>query len=276
MSIQNFSKILINAGIEENEANYEIKMLLEHFCNYTEIDKLKGRELSLEELNLIQEKVKLRAEKRIPIQHIIGQAWFMGEYFKVTSDVLIPRDETEILVEKVMLDINKESKQLNVLDLCTGSGIIGITLSLETNAKVVAVDISSEAIDVASKNNDKLGSNVEFIKSDLFQNISQKFDIIVSNPPYIKSEDILYLQSEVKNHEPHLALDGGDSGLEFYKKIIKDAPKHLNPNGKLYFEIGMGQAEDIICLMKKDFTNIQVLKDYNKIDRVIIGNLRGD
>lgn len=263
---------LKNAGIVDS---LEAEWLVTLAIGKNKISEVINYSLSHDDEVKVNDAINKRIQG-MPLSYIIGNTEFFGRVFNVNENVLIPRPETEILVEKVMLDINKESKQLNVLDLCTGSGIIGITLSLETNAMVVAADISSEAIDVASKNNDKLGANVEFIKSDLFQNISQKFDIIVSNPPYIKSEDILYLQSEVKNHEPHLALDGGDSGLEFYKKIIKDAPKHLNPNGKLYFEIGMGQAEDIICLMKKDFTNIQVLKDYNKIDRVIIGNLRGD
>ena len=211
-----------------------------------------------------------------PLSYIIGNTEFYGREFTINENVLIPRPETEILVEKVINDIKRLDKKVRILDLCTGSGIIGITLALETQSKVVCSDISTGAIEVAKTNKNKLNANVEIIKSDLFTEIQGKFDIIVSNPPYIKSEDILYLQSEVKNHEPHLALDGGDSGLEFYKKIIKDAPKHLNPNGKLYFEIGIGQSNDIIKLMNKDFKNINVVKDYNKIDRVITGNLRGD
>ncbi|MBE7711879.1 MAG: peptide chain release factor N(5)-glutamine methyltransferase [Cyanobacteria bacterium SIG31] len=271
MSIQNFSKILINAGIEENEANYEIKMLLEHFCNYTEIDKLKGRELSLEELNLIQEKVKLRAEKRIPIQHIIGQAWFMGEYFKVTSDVLIPRDETEILVQKA-IDIINENEFEDVLDIGTGSGCIACTIAKNTNATVLGVDISSDALRIALDNVTKLGINNKaiFRKSDLFEKIrdGEIFDIIISNPPYIPFGTVL--EPELA-YEPQMALFAGEDGIKIYRQIIEKAPEFLTEKGYLMFELGINESQKVKLLMEKDFENIFIEKDLAGIDRIIWG-----
>ena len=209
-----------------------------------------------------------------PLAYIIGNTEFYKRVFEVNSNVLIPRPETELLVQKVIEEIMGMKSEVCVLDLCSGSGAIGITISLETNAKVTCSDISDGAIETIKVNMKNLNANVEVICSDLFEKIDGKFDIIVSNPPYIKSLDILQLDREVKDFEPHLALDGGESGLVFYEKIIQDAPNFLNKGGKLFFEIGIEQSGDIVSLMEKEFEDIKVLKDYNNIDRIIIGKLR--
>lgn len=263
-------KVLHNAGLYDRlEAEWVVTLAL----SKDRISEVLNLELNDADINRI-DNVLLQRISGKPLAYIIGNAEFYGRNFVVDENVLIPRPETELLVDKLVQDINKSKAKLNVLDLCTGSGAIGITIALETNTNVLCSDISEGAIKVAERNNNNLNANIKLIQSDLFAEIFEKFDIIVSNPPYIKSEDVLSLDKEVRDFEPHLALDGGDSGLDFYKKIISEAPNYLKPNGKLYFEIGIGQSEDVKELMKNDFENIEVIKDYNKIDRVIIGKLR--
>ena len=210
----------------------------------------------------------------IPLQHITHHQEFMRMDFFVNEDVLIPRPDTEILVEEV-IKIASKMNQPKILDLCTGSGAIAISIAKNVpDAEVYAIDISSKAIDVAKKNAKALNANVKFIKSNLFNNIEKiKFDIIVSNPPYIKTEVMDGLQDEVKK-EPEIALDGGEDGLCFYKNIIDVAPQYLNENGFLAFEIGFDQAEEIKELMQmKGFKNIKIVKDFAGNNRVVIGNL---
>lgn len=271
MNIQKLVKILIEAGIEDNEAKREIKMLLEHFCNYTEKDSLLGREISSDQIEMIEKKVFLRAQSRIPIQHIIGQAWFMGEYFKVTPDVLIPRDETEILVRKAIEIINDNAFE-EVLDIGTGSGCIACTIAKKTNATVLGVDISSDALRIALDNVTKLGINNRaiFRKSDLFEKVREGeiFDLIISNPPYIPLGT--ELSEEVKK-EPGLALFAEENGLKFYRQIVEQAPEFLNEDGYLMFELGIGQSSEVKKFMEKDFKNIEIIKDLAGIDRVILG-----
>lgn len=274
MNIKALTKTLINAGIEEAEAKIEIKMLLEHFCNYTEKDYLYGKELSKKELKLIEEKVLLRISDRTPIQYIIGEAWFMGEFFKVTPDVLIPRDETEILVKKAIKIINQESFE-DVLDIGTGSGCIACTIAKNTSATVLGIDISSDALRIALDNVTKLGINNRaiFRKSDLFERIreGETFDLIVSNPPYIPYGT--ELEPEVTK-EPSLALFAEENGLAIYRKIIEEAPNYLNSNGFLMFELGIDESAEVKTMMKRDFKEIEVIKDLANIDRVIIGKLK--
>lgn len=223
------------------------------------------------ELLQIQNLISLRLE-HIPLAYIFGKTNFYGFELKVTKDILIPRIDTEVLVENVVADIKSLQFKPRVLDLCTGSGAIAIAIKKETNADVVASDISEKALKIAKQNADSNNADVEFIHSDLFENLSgEKFDIIVSNPPYIESGEILNLDKEVKDNEPILALDGGDDGLNYYKKIIEEAPKFLNKNGKLYFEIGYNQADAVSNLMKKSFVNIKTLKDYGNNDRIVVG-----
>ncbi|MBE5737337.1 MAG: peptide chain release factor N(5)-glutamine methyltransferase [Clostridiales bacterium] len=215
------------------------------------------------------EKINSIVEQRItgrPLWYCIGDVDFYGYTLKVDERVLIPRPETEILVENALKNINKDSK---VLDLCTGSGAIAIAVAKESGASVVAVDISQDAITLASENAKLNGVDVEFIVSNMFENISeQKFDVIISNPPYIKSQDILTLQKEVKDFEPNIALDGGQDGYDFYNIICEQAKNHLSLGGVLLLECGLGQAQ-CIKNMLKDFTNVEIIKDYENIDRIV-------
>lgn len=271
MSIQRLIEILTNADIEEIEAKREIKMLLEYFCNYTEKDALLGKNIDVEQLKIMEEKVLFRAQTRTPIQHIIGQAWFMGEYFKVTPEVLIPRDETEFLVRKAIEIVNKNSYE-DVLDIGTGSGCIACTIAKNTNATVLGVDISSDALRIALDNVTRLGINNRaiFRKSDLFEKIrdGEVFDVIISNPPYIPYGTEL---SEEVLKEPDLALFADDNGLRFYRQITEQAPEFLNEGGYLMFELGIGQADFVKELMGKDFKNIEIITDLAGIKRVIWG-----
>ena len=229
------------------------------------------KEFSNKELERINNAVEKRLN-HIPLAYIFGKTNFYGYDFIVNEHVLIPRLDTEILIEKLIEEINSRSERVDVLDIGTGSGAIAITLSKETGSNVTAVDISEHALEIAKKNAELNGANVAFIQSDLFENISNiKIDIIVSNPPYIETGVIATLDDEVKLHEPILALDGGEDGLDFYRKIVMEAPKHLKQCGKLFFEIGFNQAESVSILMKDKFKNVSVIKDYLGNDRIVVG-----
>ena len=273
MNIQMITKMLIDAGIEEREAKKEIKMLLEHFCNYSEKDEILGRKLTEEQLKIIKSKVEARLADRTPVQYIIGESYFMGEFFKVTPDVLIPRQETEILVKKAIELIN-ENQIKHVLDIGTGSGCIACTIANRTDAVVLGVDISSDALRIALDNVTRLGINnrAVFRKSDLFGKIreDEKFDMIISNPPYIPVGT--ELEPELV-HEPQIALFAEENGLQLYRKIVSEAPKFLNENGWLIFELGIGEAESVKAFMNEYFEGVNVIKDLAGIDRVIYGKL---
>lgn len=208
----------------------------------------------------------------MPIQYILGEEDFYGRSFKVLEGVLIPRQDTEISVES-LLKIIKNNKINNMLEIGCGTGIVSISVDLETKIDVTAVDISKRAIENSIINKEKLGSGIKIMKSDLFSNIKESFDLIYSNPPYIKSDEIEKLQVEVRKHEPRLALDGGEDGLHFYRKIIEKAPEYLNNRGYLVFEIGHDEAKDICALMEDKF-DVEVIKDLSKLDRVVVGQLR--
>lgn len=278
MLIQDIEKILTDSGIEPNEAKVEVRLLIEHFAGYSLVDILMGKKLTEDKLKIVEEKAKLRAKTHEPIQYIIGLADFMGEKFLVNKDVLIPRDETELLVRKA-IEIIKEHNFKMVLDMCTGSGCIACMIAKLTNSQAMGVDISTEAIHTAFKNMEKFGlyNRAIFRKSDIYSKIrgDEKFDLIVSNPPYIPPKEKETIQEEV-SYEPDLALYTTDEkGLAFYEKIIKDAPKFLNKGGYLMFELGIGQSTSVAQLMKKaGFENIKVLKDLANIDRVIFGTLQ--
>lgn len=274
MNIQTIIKILTNSGIEENEAKKEVKMLLEHFAHYTELDRIRGRVLPESEWEIVEEKAKYRAETRMPIQYIIGDSYFMGEFFKVSPAVLIPRDETEFLVREA-IKIIRENNFKEVLDIGTGSGCIACTVAKQTSAVVLGVDISSDALRVALDNVTKLGINnrAVFRKSDLFEKVraEEKFDLIISNPPYIPYGT--NVEPEIL-HEPKEALFTGENGLKFYREIIEKAPEYLNPDGYLLFELGFGEADAVAGMMGRDFCEINVIKDLAGIDRVILGKLK--
>lgn len=206
----------------------------------------------------------------IPLQHLVGTQEFMGLTFKVNENVLIPRQDTELLVENVVDYL--ENDERTVLDMCTGSGCIAVSIDrLSKGSKVTAVDISEKALEVAQENNRLNNANVTFIQSDLFTNVTGKYDIIVSNPPYIRTDEIPKLMEEVRMHEPVMALDGMEDGLYFYKKICSEASDYLNDNGKIFFEIGYDQGDDVSEILRQNrFCNIEVLKDLSGNDRVVI------
>ncbi|MHC5099142.1 peptide chain release factor N(5)-glutamine methyltransferase, partial [Peptoniphilus genitalis] len=217
-------------------------------------------------------KILEKRQKGIPLQYILGEEDFYGRTFKVIEGVLIPRQDTEISVEKILKVI--ENNQINnMLEIGCGTGIVSISVDLESSIDVTAVDISEKAIENTRINKEKLNSKIKIINSDLFSNINEKFDLIYSNPPYIKSCEIENLQVEVKDYEPRLALDGGEDGLFFYRSIIKSSPEFLNHKGFLVFEIGHDEAEDICNLMKDKF-KVEVYKDLNNLDRVVVGQLK--
>ena len=275
MSIQEILKILTNSGIEPNEANIEVKMLLEHFANYGAKDIILGNKLTPEQLQIVKEKAELRAKTRQPIQHIIGFADFMGEKFIVNPSVLIPRDETEILVQKAIDIINKNNFKM-ALDVGTGSGCIACMVAKHTECQIIGLDISSDALNTALDNASRLNlfNKAIFRKSNVFSNVKpgESFDIIISNPPYIPPKEKENIQTEVK-FDPEQALYTKDEkGLEFYQKITNEAPKILNKNGYLLFELGIGQAQDVKLLMEQNgFFDIEIIKDLAGIDRVICG-----
>lgn len=198
-----------------------------------------------------------------PLDQILGVSNFYGFDFIVDKNCLIPRSETELLCETVI----KEAKGSG-LDLGTGSGAIAIVLDLLGGFEMTGSDISGKAIAIAKKNKRKLKSSAKFVKSDLFLSIKEKFNFIVSNPPYICSKDMSSLQREVQ-FEPQIALDGGNDGLDFYRKIIAEAPKFLKPRGMIFFEIGINQTKAVSDMLGENFENIRVKKDFGSIDRII-------
>ncbi len=223
------------------------------------------------------ELIKLRAQ-RVPLQHILGYTYFYGRRFMVNQDVLVPRQETELLVEKA-LEYMKEipAKSFDILDLCTGSGCIAVSLACEGSIQgikttVTASDISEKALKVAEKNIDINNACVNLIHSDMFHNINEKFDIIISNPPYIESSVIKELECEVKDYDPITALDGGEDGLLFYRIIAKESTVYLKENALLLLEIGYNQAEYLKEILKENgFYDIEVFKDYSGNDRIVKG-----
>lgn len=208
-----------------------------------------------------------------PVQYITNNQEFMKLNFYVDENVLIPQPDTEILVEKVIKSIDI-MENIEILDMCTGSGCIGISLAKNIkNTKVTLVDISKEAIEIAKKNaiQNEVENKITFIQSDMFKNVKGKFDIIVSNPPYIKTNIIQTLDKQVQN-EPHIALDGGEDGLDFYKILINEAHKYLKKDGKIFLEIGYDQKQEVENLVKrsKHYKKIETIKDLSQNDRVII------
>ncbi len=227
--------------------------------------KAKNRDL------LTYQKFLERRAKREPLQYILGTVEFMGMNFNVQKGVLIPRQDTETLVEKAVLYIENSPKELSVLDMCTGSGCIAVSIEKMCHCgSVDAVDVSKEALDIAKENSKKNNSSVRFICSNLWEDVEGKYDLVVSNPPYIKRKDIGNLMSEVKDYEPVISLDGGEDGLDFYRRITRGALCHMSDNGTIMYEIGYNQADQVAdILMEYGFYDIEVTKDLSGNNRVI-------
>lgn len=261
---------LEEAGIAD--AAVDAAYLMEYVLHVNRMDYFldKEKEVAEEDAKRYREQIQVRAS-HVPLQHITGEQEFMGYSFFVNSHVLIPRQDTEILVEEVA----KLADGKQVLDVCTGSGCILLSLEqLCSLEKAVGVDLSPDALAVAMENGKRLSSKAVWVQSDLFSKVEGKFDIIVSNPPYIESEVIKELDEEVRVHEPMMALDGGADGLVFYRKIIDAAPDYLNPQGYLCFEIGYNQGEAVKDLMEHaGFLECQVKKDLAGLNRVVMGHL---
>ena len=269
------SSTLNEAGILDAETDAWI--LLEHVTGVSRAKYYVNprQVLSKEEEELYLSYVEKR-KKRIPVQHLTGVQEFMGLEFIVNEHVLIPRQDTEVLVETVWEDLEPG---MRVLDMCTGSGCILIslmkrmqTVSGEDGITGVGVDLSHQALQVAEKNASKQKVGAVFVESDLFDNVEGTYDMIVSNPPYIRTAVIQELQEEVKLHDPYGALDGKEDGLFFYREIIKKSKKYLKKGGRLYFEIGHDQGEDVKKMMEEaGFSKVTVKKDLAGLDRVVFG-----
>jgi len=262
---------LIGAGISEGKydawALMEFAFDMEKSYYFLHEDDRIEEEQSEKYRKLIAER-----EKRIPLQQILGSAWFMGYEFYVNDQVLIPRFDTEILVEEA----GKRLKPgMQILDLCTGSGCILLSLLAEhknLQIKGTGADISSRALAVAKENRKRLNVQADFVESDLFSEIRGSYHMITSNPPYIATGEIEKLMPEVRDHEPHLALDGKEDGLYFYRKIVEQAPSYLEPDGWLCLEIGYDQGEALKMMMEQSgYENIQIVKDLAGLDRVVTG-----
>ena len=265
---------LQKAGI--TDAELDARLLLEFIC-HTDRNALYAhgdQEIEEEKMQDFLQLIEKRAV-HIPLQHLTGEQNFMGLDFLVNEHVLIPRQDTEILVEEIMRDLHDG---IRILDMCTGSGCILLSLLHYSNdCSGVGVDVSEDALAVARQNVDRLAEKqAVFIQSDLFEKVEGSFDLIVSNPPYIRSQEIAGLMPEVREHEPHLALDGKDDGLHFYREIIKGAMPHLKRGGQLFFEIGYDQGEAVQALLAANgYTEIAVVKDYAGLDRVVYGTFLG-
>lgn len=262
------------AGIEE--AALDARLLLEAVCGTDRNDLLVHGEqpVAPEAEEKYLNWIRQRAE-HIPLQQLTGEQGFMGLTFSVNEHVLIPRQDTEILVEEVLKELHDG---MRVLDMCTGSGCILLSLLHYSNdCEGLGVDLSAEALEVAGRNVLKVltpekAEHAHFLQSDLFEKVEGKFEIIVSNPPYIASAEVEKLMPEVRDHEPRMALDGTEDGLYFYRRIIEEAGKHLVSSGMLYFEIGYDQGQAVSELMRTEgYCEVQVVQDYAGLDRVVFG-----
>lgn len=262
------------AGIEE--AALDARLLLEAVCGTDRNDLLVHGEqpVAPEAEEKYLNWIRQRAE-HIPLQQLTGEQGFMGLTFNVNEHVLIPRQDTEILVEEVLKELHDG---MRVLDMCTGSGCILLSLLHYSNdCEGLGVDLSAEALEVAGRNVLKVltpekAEHAHFLQSDLFEKVEGKFEIIVSNPPYIASAEVEKLMPEVRDHEPRMALDGTEDGLYFYRRIIEEAGKYLVSSGMLFFEIGYDQGQAVSELMRTEgYCEVQVVQDYAGLDRVVFG-----
>ena len=262
--------LLRRQGQEESLARFLLMYILDEspqlFSN--SLSEQISKENEDKYFSLIEKHIK----EDVPLSHLVGFEYFYDRKYKVTKDVLSPRMETEELIYKVIEYVKASNKnKFKILDLCTGSGIIAITLKKEldqVSVDVIASDISEEAIEVAKENAQSHNATIKFIKSDIFNDIDDKFDIIVSNPPYIDRKDEVTMQDNVLKYDPHLALFAEEEGMYFYRKIIEQANDYLNENGVMFFEIGYDQKDKIIKLADMNGYSVEVYKDINGRDRM--------
>lgn len=260
---------------EIEDAKLDAWLLLEHVSGISRSWYFvhEDEEISQECIEKYQILIEQR-RKHIPLQQLTKEAYFYGMKFFVNENVLIPRQDTEVLVEQV-LKLSKGKENLKLLDMCTGSGCILLTLLANLKkASGTGVDLSEKALEVAQKNSRELGIEASWVQSNLFDNVSGSYDIIVSNPPYIETSVIEGLMDEVKLYEPRMALDGTEDGLFFYREITAQAEKYLNNQGILAFEIGYNQGKAVSELMKENgYRDVQVLQDLAGLDRVVTGRI---
>lgn len=264
---------LEKAGIQE--AALDARLLLEEVCRTDRNTLLVHGDRAVTEEEETQFRIFIeRRSTHEPLQQITGWQEFMGLRFSVTEDVLVPRQDTETLVEEVMRYLRDG---MEILDVCTGSGCILLSLLRYSNGcRGVGCDISEKALAVAGQNAKELGISAQFIQSDLFESIKGRFEYIVSNPPYIRKDMIPTLMEEVRDHEPLIALDGGEDGLDFYRKITREATEHLYSGGMLFFEIGYDQGEAVKLLMEEEgYEEVTVSQDLAGLDRVVYGTFNG-
>lgn len=273
--VKNGENILQKSG--DDDYKIDAWLLIEHITGLSHADFFLCRDddnisvngLSFSEIEEKYNELVNRRASHVPLAYIVNEVYFCGLPFYVDENVLIPEQDTETMIEEVL----KEASGKSILDLCTGSGCIAIALAkLGKPASVTASDISGKALSIAKRNAEKNDVKINFILSDLFDNIDGKFDIIVSNPPYIKSSVISTLAPEVKDHEPLLALDGSDDGLYFYRKISEKLSDHLRRNGRIFYEIGYDEADAVSQIFAHEgFDDIKVIKDLGENDRVVCG-----
>lgn len=262
--------LLRRQGKEESLARFLLMYMLDEspqlFSN--NLSEQLSKENEEKYFSLIEKHI----EEDVPLSHLVGFEYFYDRKYKVTKDVLSPRMETEELIYKVIEYVKAtNSNNLKILDLCTGSGIIAITLKKEleqVSVDIIASDISEKAIEVAKENAQNHNADIRFIQSDIFNNIDDKFDIIVSNPPYIDRKDEVTMQDNVLKYDPHLALFAEEEGMYFYRKIIEQANDYLDENGVIFFEIGYDQKDKIIKLADMNGYSGEVYKDINGRDRM--------
>lgn len=263
-TMSDVDKILKEVKAEKSETDW----IVCHVLQKKRGDLLLIPSVTKEKYDAIIALAEKRKESGQPLAYVLGESEFYGYKLKTDARALVPRSETELLAEAAIEEIKKK-KYTSVLDLCTGSGAIAIVLKKELPAlNVTASDVSSDALALAQENALMQQCEIEFLQSNLFARIDKEFDLLVSNPPYVKREDIPSLQSEVRK-EPVCALDGGEDGLDFYRAIVKDS--HVKSGGSLLFECGEGQARAIAEMMKADFKDVKIKKDYQNIERIVMG-----
>ena len=270
------AETLDKAGIQDAAA--DVWLLFSHCTGLSRLDYSLERtvELTSEQIAWLTDSLEKR-KQHIPVQQITGEAWFMGYPFYVNEHVLIPRLDTEVLIEAVLQRVEqipaRTDGQRVLLDMCTGSGCILLSLLKEEPSFTgTGVDISTEALLVAEKNAQRLETTCTFVQSDLFENVEGTYSVIVSNPPYIIRKVVETLDPEVREHEPVLALDGGEEGLHFYRRIVKKAGAYLGKGGLLAFEIGYDQGDALRLLLSENgYSRVEIIQDLAGLDRVALG-----